>query len=95
MKAHNFPYIVVGFGLIVTLVVVKGNELRISGVSEIPLLTLLVINEVAFFATAIGAYIGFRHMQTVGLKTSYTVITAACVLLAGQFMWFGVDLWPR
>ncbi len=95
MKNHTFPYIAVGLGVILMLVVTKGNELRASGASEIPLLTLLVISEVAFFATAIGAFIGFKHIRTVGFKTSYSLVTAACVLLAGQFLWLGLGLWPR
>ncbi len=96
MKNHIFPYIAVGLGLIVMLVVTKGNELRASGASEIPLLTLLVISEVAFVATTIGAFIGFKQLRAVGFKPGHIlVVTAACVLLAGQLLWLGMGLWPR
>lgn len=95
MKYKIFPYTVVGLGLIVTLVVTRGNALRASGASEIPLLTLLVMTEVAFFATAIGAFIGFKQIRAVGFNAPNTLVTAACVLLAGQLLWLGMDLWPR
>lgn len=95
MKNRIFPYIAVGLGLIAMLVVTRGNELRASGASEIPLLTLLVISEVAFFATAMGAFIGFKQLRAVGFNLRHTLVTAACVLLAGQFLWLGMSLWPR
>ncbi len=95
MKYQVFPYAAVGLGLIVTLVVTRGNELRASGASEIPLLTLLVMSEVAFFTTAIGAFIGFKQIRAVGFKAHHALATAACVLLAGYFLWLGMGLWPR
>lgn len=90
MKFKVFPYVAVGLALIATLLVTRN-----SGASEIPLLTLLVMTEVAFFATAIGAFIGFKQIRAVGIKTHYTPVTAACALLAGQCLWLGMGLWSR
>ena len=94
MKTYKFPYIALGFGLVLMLVVMKGSEAGDDGSTLLPLLTLLVANEFAFFVTAIGGYLGVRHIQSVGIKPVYAIATAACILLAGRFMWLGVGLWP-
>ena len=76
------------------LVVIKGSEIRGDGVTTIPLLTLLIISEFGFIATAIGAYIEIKHSLTVGIKVAYTAITIFCILLSVRFMLYGIDLWP-
>ena len=94
MKKYNYPYIASGLGLFLMLVVIKGSEIRGDGSTLIPLLTLLIISEFGFFATAIGVYIGVKHMLSVGMKIIYTVITIFCALLSLRFMFYGIDLWP-
>jgi len=94
MKKYNYPYIALGLGLFLMLVVIKGSEIRGDGVTAIPLLTLLIISEFGFIATAIGAYIGIKHSLSVGIKVVYTVITIFCIILSVRFMLYGIDLWP-
>lgn len=93
MKRINFPYIALGLGLILMLVVVNGREER-GEATVIPLLSLLVINEFAFFVTAIGAYIGIRQTVSIGIKPVYAITTVFCVLLSIRFLILGIDLWP-
>jgi hypothetical protein len=76
------------------LVVVKGSELNSEGATTIPLLTLLVISEFAFIVTAIGTYIGARHMLSAGIKTVYMVVTIICAILSVRFLFLGIELWP-
>lgn len=94
MKTFNFPYIAFGLGLFLTIIVMKGSETGNDGSTLIPLLTLLVISEFAFFVTAAGAFIGIRHIRAVGFKFVYTAITALCLLAAVRFMLLGIELWP-
>lgn len=94
MKKDNFPFIASGMGLFFMLLVIKGSELREDGITLIPLLTLLVVSEFAFFVNAIGAYIGIKHTVANGIKPVYAAVTLACVLLAILFSWMGISLWP-
>ncbi len=95
MKKINFPYIALGLGLVLMLVVIKGSEVRGGeAATAIPLLSLLVINEFAFFVTAIGAYIGIRQIVSTGIKPVYTITIVFCVLLSIRFLMLGIDLWP-
>lgn len=94
MKLTALPYLAVGIGVPMMLVIIKGSQEGGDGSTLIPLLTLLVVSEFAFFVTAIGAFIGFRQIRAVGIQPLYALMTALCVLLAIGFMWLGVKLWP-
>jgi len=98
MKTVDFPYIATGLGLLLLLVVTKGREIDSSGETVLPLLTLLIINECAFFLTAAGAFIGLKHIYSIGFKISirsfYTLTTVLCILLTLQFILLGIKLWP-
>lgn len=94
MKRINFPYIALGFGLFLMLVAIKGGETGNDGGTIMPLLSLLVISEFAFFATAIGGYTGIKHMLSVGIKPLYAAVTVFCILLSIRFIWLGMGFWP-
>ena len=94
MSKHRFPFIAAGLGLLFMLVVMLGSELR-DGSTMLPLFTLLAISEVAFFITAIGAYLGVRHLLSAGVKPLYTIVVLVCALLAVRFLFLGIALWPR
>jgi len=94
MKTFNFPYIALGLGLFLMLLLVKGSEIRPDGGVLLPLLTLLIISEFAFFMTAFAVYIGVKHMRVAGMKLAYTLTTLLCFLLSLRFAILGVELWP-
>ena len=94
MKRFDFPYIALGLGIFLMLVVIKGSQTDDSGSTLMPLLTLLAISEVAFFVTAIGAYIGVKRILSNGLTFINTTITAGCALLSAGFLILGIKLWP-
>jgi uncharacterized membrane protein YadS len=95
MNKINFPYVALGLGLFILLVLIGGVEARNDGSNVIPLLTLLVASEFAFFVTAIGGYIGFRHIKETGIRPLYTGVTVLCILLSIGFLLLGVALWPK
>lgn len=94
MKKENFPFIATVLGLLLLILVLKGSEMRDDGSNLIPLLTLLVVSEFAFFVNAIGAYIGIKHTLAAGIKPVYGAVTLICILLAILFAWLGISLWP-
>ena len=66
MKTINFPYIALALGLFLLLVVTRGSETDAEGLTALPLLTLLIVNECAFFLTAAGAFIGLKQLYSSG-----------------------------
>jgi hypothetical protein len=95
MKKHTFPYIALGLGALLMLLVMVGSQVREEGATTIPLLTLLIASEFAFFVTAIGAYLGIKHLSEAGMKPFYAVVTALCGLSSLWFLWMGIQLWPK
>jgi hypothetical protein len=95
MKKENFPFIATGLGLLLLILVIKGSAAREDGSTLLPLLTLLIVSEFAFFVNAIGAYIGIKHTLASGIKPVYSAVTLICFLLAVIFAWLGISLWPN
>ncbi len=94
MKTFKFPYLALILGLFLFLLVMKGSVTDSNGVTAIPLLTLLIVSEFAFFVTASAVYIGVKHMRTAGITSAYAATTVACFLLSIRFMLYGISLWP-
>jgi len=98
MKTINFPYLSLALGLFLLVVITRGSETGSDGTTALPLLTLLIINECAFFLSAAGSFIGIRYLRSISFKVSlkplYTMTTVLCVLLTIQFTLLGIKLWP-
>ncbi len=98
MKTINFPYLALGLGLFLLAVVNRGSQLDNNGETVLPLLTLLIMNECAFFLSAVGAVIGIRYLKSINFKFRekplYTMTTVLCILLTIQFTLLGIKLWP-
>lgn len=94
MKKINFPYIALGLGVLLMMFVLKGSELDADGQTLIPLLTLLIFNECAFFLTAVGTWIGANNYKQAPNRVFYLVSTAICALLTVLFLLQGIKLWP-
>ena len=76
------------------LLVWAGSQTGADGATVLPLLTLLVISEFSFFVTAIGTFIGGKHILASGIKPLYVTVTTLCLLLSLRFLWLGIELWP-
>jgi hypothetical protein len=98
MKTINFPYIAMALGLLMLMVVLRGSVTDTEGSTALPMLTLLIVNEFAFFLTAIGIYIGIRQIAASGYKLLsnplYSLTILICILLCIQFVLLGIKLWP-
>jgi len=98
MKTINFPYLALALGLFLLLIVTRGSEADAEGFTALPLLTLLIVNECAFFLTAAGSFIGLKQLNLSGFDFSknplYFMTTVLCILLTIQFTLLGFELWP-
>ena len=89
-----FPWIALGVGLVLTLVMIKTGALQGGSEPGLPLLTWLIMAEFGFFLTAIGAGMATRNMLVQGFSAGLAAAAAGGVLLAGCFLWLGLKLWP-
>ncbi len=98
MKTINFPYLAMALGLFLMALVIRGSELDSQGQTALPLLTLLIANECAFFLVIAGSYIGLKQLKSINfnvrLKPLYSITTLVCILLTIQFTLLGLKLWP-
>ncbi len=98
MKTLNFPYLSLAMGLFLLIVVDRGSQLGSNDEPALPLLTLLITNECAFFLTIVGAFIGIKYLKSIDFKFSekplYTMTTVLNILLTIQFTLLGIRLWP-
>ncbi len=94
MKKIYFPYIAVVVDLIIMPIIILGNTIGHDGVRAVPLLSLLVLNEFAFFASVAGLYIGIQQVRAVGFTLVYGLATMFCLAFAVQFTVLGIQLWP-
>ena len=98
MKVINFPYVALALGLFLSLLITKGGEIDSNGETLLPLLTLLIINECAFFLTLAGTVIGIKQLKSLNFNVRenlfYTITITICILLTIQFILLGVKLWP-
>ncbi len=98
IKKINFPYLALALGMFLLLVITMGSKTDAEGITALPLLTLLIFTEGAFLLTAVGGYLGLKHMHVSRLKFSanpfYFMTTVICILLAILFAIHGIRLWP-
>lgn len=89
-----FPFIALGVGLILTVVVVAGSKTDTNGATILPLLSLLIASEFAFIVTAIGAITCARGLWSNGFTLGNLAIGLCCALLSVHFAVRGIQLWP-
>ncbi len=98
MKTINFPYLAMALSLFLLMVITRGSQTGSDGETTLPLLTLLIINECAFFLSLAGAFIALRYLKSIDfkikLKPLYSITTLLCILLTIQFTLLGLKLWP-
>lgn len=94
MQTIKFPYIALGLGLFLMLVITQGSQDDGEGGTRFPLLALLAISELAFFMCGFGVWFGYRDMRGNGVQPVMAGTTAICAVMAVAFAWLGVSLWP-
>jgi len=94
MKRFPFPWLALGIGLLIAIVLVRAGAIEPESETALPLLTLLIMSEFGFFLTAIGAGLGVRTLLQQGVNLASISVVLGCGLLAGGFLWLGMELWP-
>jgi len=94
MKKTNFPYLALPLGLLFIVIIVMGSETNAEGITRIPILSMLIMNEFAFFMSAAATYIGIKHIQQAGFQAIYGIVSILCFILTLSFIFLGLKLWP-
>jgi len=94
MGKMTFPWLAMGMGLLVAVGLVASGVLSPDANYDLPLLTMMIVNEFGFFVTAIGAGIGINALLKNGLQPTLLMVTIACGLMAAGFLFLAIRLWP-
>ena len=94
MGKLSFPWLALGLGLLVAAGLLASGALSPGGNYDLPLLTMLIVNEFGFFVTAIGAGVGINSLIKDGSQPSLLMVVIACMLMAAGFLYLAIKLWP-
>jgi len=94
MSKQQFPWIALGAGLIICLVLIWSVPQDGAGTTKLPLLGLLLMTEFGFAVTAIGAWLGGRRILGGPFRLSLVLVTIGCIALAVALLVIGITLWP-
>ena len=94
MGKLTFPWLALGMGLLVATGLLVSGALSPGGNYDLPLLTLLIVNEFGFFVTAIGAGVGINSLVKDGAQPSLLMVIIACAVMAAGFLYLAIKLWP-
>ncbi len=89
-----FPWLALGLGLLIALVLIFGGAIGSETERRLPLLMLLMIAEFGFFLNLIGAWLAVRQMIRQGVGQGVMLSASGCTVLAIGFAWLGLQLWP-
>jgi hypothetical protein len=94
LRKMPFPWIALGIGLLVGMVLVRTGATGPADARALPLLTQLLMAEFGFVLTAAGAFLGARRILSGGIDGALLLVTVACTGLSVGFLWLGLLLWP-
>ena len=94
MGKLTFPWLALGLGLLVATGLLASGALSPGGNYDLPLLTMLIVNEFGFFVTAIGAGVGINALIKDGAQPSLLMVVIACAVMAAGFLYLAIKLWP-
>mgnify|MGYP001828781321 CR=1 FL=1 len=94
MGKLTFPWMAMGMGLLVAVGLVASGVLSPEANYDLPLLTMMIVNEFGFFVTAIGAGIGINTLLREGRQPVLLMVTITCALMAAGFLYLAIRLWP-
>jgi hypothetical protein len=94
MNNLPFPWLALGIGLSVAVLLLASGALGVPEGYRLPVLTLLIVNEFGFFVTAIGAGVGINRMLAGDRPPGLQLSVIACAMLACGFVYLATRLWP-
>jgi len=94
MGKLGFPWLAMGMGLLVAIGLVASGVLSSGENYDLPLLTMMIVNEFGFFVTAIGAGVGINTLLRDGVQPPLLMVTISCAVMAAGFLYLAIKLWP-
>jgi len=94
MGRLTFPWLALGMGILVAVGLLASGVLSADGNYQLPLLTMLIVNEFGFFVTAIGAGVGINMLGKEGSNPVLLGVVIADAMLAAGFLYLAITLWP-
>ncbi len=91
---RSYPWIALGLGLILSLVLMRYGTPDGAAGYKLPLLTGLLMAEFGFLVTAIAAGICVRDLVKQGIEIIAIVLLIGNLILAANFIRLGLQLWP-
>lgn len=94
MTKLGFPWLALGMGLLVAIGLLASGVLSPEADYDLPLLTMMIVNEFGFFVTAIGAGIGINTLLKDGMQPRLLMVTVGCAVMSAGFLYLAIKLWP-
>jgi len=91
----SISWLTLGIGLVLALILVRFSPLSASNGFSLPMLTALLMSELGFIITAIGAGISVNDVLKQGVKLRPAVLLIGNLLLALNFLNHGLSLWSE
>ncbi|HID48214.1 MAG TPA: hypothetical protein EYP40_01125 [Chromatiales bacterium] len=92
---RSFPWMALGIGLLLALVLLQFSPLDPDGRPAMPLLTALLMSEFGFLLTAAGAIVSGREVLRRGARGRDMLLLPGNLLLAASFVRLGLALWAQ
>lgn len=93
MTKFPFPWLALGGGLLITLLLLGAQAS--PGGGPLPLLTQLILAEFGFILNVIGAWLGLQRLQRDGMHWPMVSATVGCIVIAVVLGLMGMSLWPE
>ena len=91
----SIPWLTLGVGLFLALLLVRFSPLTAGNGFILPLLTALLMSELGFIITAIGTGLSVRDVLKQGVKVRLAALLIGNLLLALYFINQGLALWEE
>lgn len=91
----SISWITLGVGLFLALILLRFGPMGTQGGFHLPMLTALLMSELGFIITAIGAGISVRDVLNLGVRLRPSMLLIGNLLLALYFVNQGLELWAK
>lgn len=91
----RYPWLALGLGIILGLLLLFFGNTAAPEERKLPLLTLLLMSEFGFLLTAVAAGMCAHNIWKQGFGMQTLLLFAGNLMLAANFAWMGLALWPQ
>ncbi len=95
VKGKLFTYVALYFAVLFLGVQLLFSAMKAQTAYELPLLLLLLMNELGMFMCLFGVWAGVETLVKQGVRTVVLLATVACAAFAVLFLYLGIQYWPE